>query len=421
MHISNRLILRACCTLRLAGKCVMPMIWLAAALIVAGPARAATLAPHIGKAFGVSSIPVGGTTSLTLAMTNANPSTSLTGIAFTDTLPSGLVFASPGNLSSTCGGVTIASLGTNTLSLSGGVLAAEATCSVSVNVTPITAGTITNSVTVTSTNGGTGNTAEATIVVPVNPIMVKSFGVASVHLNGSTSLTFTITNANSSTSLTGIAFTDTLPSGLVFASPGNLSSTCGGVTIASLGTNTLSLSGGVLAAEATCSVSVNVKATSTGKKINSVTVTSANAGTGTASAVISVTLSNSHDFNGDNKSDIAWRDTSGDVAFWLMNGASVSSTGGIGGVPGTWSIVGQRDFDGDGKADLLWLDTSGNIAMWFMSGAAVGSTASVGNIPTNWSVIGVGDFNGDGFGDIIWRDTSGIGDPVRLPYKSRCG
>ena len=237
------------------------------------------------------------------------PLHTLTGIAFTDTLPSGLVFASPGNLSSTCGGVTIASLGTNTLSLSGGVLAAEATCSVSVNVTPITAGTITNSVTVTSTNGGTGNTAEATIVVPVNPIMVKSFGVASVHLNGSTSLTFTITNANSSTSLTGIAFTDTLPSGLVFASPGNLSSTCGGVTIASLGTNTLSLSGGVLAAEATCSVSVNVKATSTGKKINSVTVTSANAGTGIASAVISVTLSNSHDFNGDGKSDIAWRDT----------------------------------------------------------------------------------------------------------------
>jgi hypothetical protein len=93
---------------------------------------------------------------------------------------------------------------------------------------------------------------------------------------------------------------------------------------------------------------------------------------------------NTHDFNGDGKSDIGWRDTSGDVAFWLMNGAAMSSSGGIGGVPGTWSIVGQRDFNGDGMADLLWHDTSGNTAMWFMNGTAVGSSASVGDIPTNW-------------------------------------
>jgi hypothetical protein len=117
--------------------------------------------------------------------------------------------------------------------------------------------------------------------------------------------------------------------------------------------------------------------------------------------------SNTHDFNGDGKSDIAWRDGSGDIAFWLMNGAAVSSTGSVGGIPSAWSIVGQRDFNGDGKADLLWLDTSGNIAMWFMNGAASGSTAVVGNIPTNWSVAGVADFNGDGLGDILWRDTAG--------------
>ena len=75
-----------------------------------------------------------------------------------------------------------------------------------------------------------------------------------------------------------------------------------------------------------------------------------------------------HDFNGDGKSDIVWRDSSGNVAFWLMNGATMSSSGGVGGVPATWSIVGQRDFNGDGKADLLWRDTSGNTAMWFMNG-----------------------------------------------------
>jgi hypothetical protein len=60
-----------------------------------------------------------------------------------------------------------------------------------------------------------------------------------------------------------------------------------------------------------------------------------------------------------------------------MNGATVSSAGGIGSVPSTWSIAGTGDFDGDGKTDLLWRDTLGNTAIWFMSGVQVASTASV--------------------------------------------
>jgi hypothetical protein len=114
-----------------------------------------------------------------------------------------------------------------------------------------------------------------------------------------------------------------------------------------------------------------------------------------------------HDFNGDGKSDVAWRDGSGDVALWLMDGTTVLSSGGVAGVPTTWSVVGQHDFNGDSMADLLWRDTSGDTAMWFMNGTTVASTANVGNIPTNWTVVGVADFNGDGLGDILWTDGSG--------------
>ena len=114
-----------------------------------------------------------------------------------------------------------------------------------------------------------------------------------------------------------------------------------------------------------------------------------------------------HDLNGDGKSDIVWRDTSGNTAVWLMNGTTVSSSGGLGVVATSWSIVGQRDFNGDGKADLLWHDTSGNTGMWFMNGTAVASTGGVGTISTAWSVNSTGDFNGDGKGDLLWRDTSG--------------
>jgi phospholipase C len=114
-------------------------------------------------------------------------------------------------------------------------------------------------------------------------------------------------------------------------------------------------------------------------------------------------FANTHDFNGDGKSDIALRDNSGNTAIWYMNGANVLSASVFGLVPTTWSIVGQRDFDGDGKADLLWRDTSGNTSIWFMNGTQLG----IGNVPTTWSVVGTGDFNGDGDGDILWRDSSG--------------
>jgi hypothetical protein len=123
----------------------------------------------------------------------------------------------------------------------------------------------------------------------------------------------------------------------------------------------------------------------------------------------------SHDFNGDGRSDIAWRDASGDVVVWLMYGTAAnpssqpSQISTVGTVPvAVWSIVGQRDFNGNGDADLLWHDTSGDVAIWFMNGTQITQAAGVGNASPNvWSVVGTGDFNGDGMGDILWQDKSG--------------
>ena len=72
-----------------------------------------------------------------------------------------------------------------------------------------------------------------------------------------------------------------------------------------------------------------------------------------------------------------------------MKGASVLSSGGLGNVPTTWSIVQTGDYNGDGTSDLLWRDNLGNTSIWFMNGTAVASTAGVGNIPTNWTVQSV--------------------------------
>jgi hypothetical protein len=81
----------------------------------------------------------------------------------------------------------------------------------------------------------------------------------------------------------------------------------------------------------------------------------------------------------------------------------------VGNVPTVWTIVGLGDFNGDGKTDILWRDTSGNVAIWEMNGTSllIGSSSFVGNVPASWSIVGTGDFNGDGKSDILWRDTSG--------------
>ena len=123
------------------------------------------------------------------------------------------------------------------------------------------------------------------------PTIAKAFGGASVALNGNTTLTFTLSNPNSSLSLSGIGFTDTMPSGLTVSSPNGLTGTCGGGTItAASGSTSVNLSGAALTPGSSCTFTVNVMGTTSGAQ-NNVTsaVTSTEAGNGaTASAQITV-------------------------------------------------------------------------------------------------------------------------------------
>ncbi len=48
----------------------------------------------------------------------------------------------------------------------------------------------------------------------------------------------------------------------------------------------------------------------------------------------------------------------------------------------------RENFDGDGKSDILWRDTSGNTPIWFMNGGSVASSAFVGNVQTPWAIQG---------------------------------
>jgi arabinogalactan endo-1,4-beta-galactosidase len=123
------------------------------------------------------------------------------------------------------------------------------------------------------------------------PTISKAFGLSSVALNGSTTLTFNLSNPNTAISLSGIGFTDTFPTGLMVSTPNGLTGSCGGGTItAAAGSNSVNLSGASLVAGASCTFAVNVVGATAGAQ-NNVTsaVTSTEAGNGgTASAQITV-------------------------------------------------------------------------------------------------------------------------------------
>jgi beta-glucanase (GH16 family) len=118
------------------------------------------------------------------------------------------------------------------------------------------------------------------------------------------------------------------------------------------------------------------------------------------------TIAGVGDFNGDGKADILWRNTaSGAVYQWFMNGTGVIAQASLGIVTSDWQIAGVGDFNGDGKTDILWRNLSGAVYQWFMNGASVIGQATLGNVSTDWTVAALGDLNGDGKTDILWRNT----------------
>jgi hypothetical protein len=121
-----------------------------------------------------------------------------------------------------------------------------------------------NSVQVTSTNGGTGNTSSATVYVASPPSLSKVFGEVSIGAGSSTTLSFTLMNPNHTVTLDALQFSDTLPAGLVISTPSVITGSCGGGTIiAPAGNNLITVGSATLAPQASCAFSVNVTADGT--------------------------------------------------------------------------------------------------------------------------------------------------------------
>jgi hypothetical protein len=222
--------------------------------------------PTITKSFSPTTSPkvlqAGLIAGLTFSLTS--PNTPLTGLTFTDTLPSGLAL-NDSTVTGTCDGGTItANTMNNTITLTGASLAAGASCTFSVDVTSQFPGAYQNTTgSVTDDQMLTGMAGTDTLNVMGSLTFSKKFSDSEIQLLGiGTWLNFIITNPTTNPiTATGIAFTDTFPAGLIVANDTGITvkGSCGGGTItANPGSNTITMTGALLAVGATCKFSVAV-------------------------------------------------------------------------------------------------------------------------------------------------------------------
>ncbi len=236
--------------------------------------------PTFAKVFAPDIIAAGGVSTLTFTIDNSASAVVATNLAFLDSLPSGVVVASPNNASTTCtGGTLTAVAGSGMIQYAGGSVMPMLSCMVSADVTSAAAGVFLNTTGDLTSDSGNSGPASDTLTVNPQPTFGKAFSPTLVALDEAATLTFTIDNTGSGVDATGLAFMDNLPAGMEVANPANAMTDCGaGMVTAAPGDTTISFTGGSVMAGAMCIVSVNVVSGTLGANVNVTEVLSSSLG-----------------------------------------------------------------------------------------------------------------------------------------------
>ena len=213
----------------------------------------------------------------TMSIDLINPgNVALSGIAFTDNMPSGMILANPVNLNvGTCGGALSGVPGANSFSFSGGSLPPFGTCTLTLNATMTVNGNLTNTIpagAVTTTNGVTNADPVAASLTNLPGASVsKSFSPNPIAAGSYSALTITVLNTGN-IGLTGMGVSDSLPAGLAIAggsAPAPVNN-CGGTLTAVSGTQLIELVNGVLAGSASCTMVVSITGSAAGDYQNTI-------------------------------------------------------------------------------------------------------------------------------------------------------
>ena len=165
-------------------------------------------------------------------------------------------------------------------------MASDGSCTVSVDVTATTQGTLTNTIPpggLTATIGSDPvvnltNEEEATAGLNINTILppnvTKNFAQNTIWVGQSTRLTIRIYNTDLSATMTEVGLTDTLPGTIILANPVSPTLTgCGtGTLIANVGENTVSLSNASILPGGDCAIRVYVTSPTQGIYTNDIPI-----------------------------------------------------------------------------------------------------------------------------------------------------
>ena len=237
-----------------------------AALETPGQAELKVAGISLAKLFKSNPVLPGDTVSLEFTLVNSTTTTGVTNMSFSDNLNGALTgLAATGLPKNDICGAGSQINGTTNLNFTGGNLAAGASCTFTVDVV----------VPVAATEGTYGNTTSGLVanfggtIVVVDPavddltvvtevmLLSKKFNEDAVFGGTTTTLVFTVTNSFSSATATAITFSDDLNAAISGLTATGLpqNDVCGAGSQLS-GTTNLSLTGGSLAAGASCVFSV---------------------------------------------------------------------------------------------------------------------------------------------------------------------
>jgi len=201
-------------------------------------------APTVAKAFAPASIAVGGTSVLTITLTNNNATAATLSANLVDTLPAGVTLVNA-TFGGTCSGTKSGAAGGNTVTYASGATipgGAPGSCTITANVTSSTAGTVTNTIAagaLQTNNGSNAAAGSANLTVTANaPTVAKAFAPATILSGGTSVLTITLSNNNAAAATLSANLVDNLPAGVTLANAifggtcsGTKSGTAGGTSV----------------------------------------------------------------------------------------------------------------------------------------------------------------------------------------------
>ncbi|QHE83679.1 DUF7933 domain-containing protein [Hydrogenophaga sp. BPS33] len=226
--------------------------------------------PTVAKAFAQTVVAAGASNRLTITITNPNATQALTGVALRDNLPTGLFVAPVPNASTTCvGGSVSVEASSAAAQMSAGTVPAGGSCTFWFDTVSNVPGLYTNTIptgAITSTQGvSNGDPASASVRVLEPPTVTKAFVPPTIAPNGVSRLTITLGNNNAGAQTLLQALDDTLPAGVVVASPANIGGTCTTASVtATAGSALVRYANGASIPPGGCTIAVNVTAAATG-------------------------------------------------------------------------------------------------------------------------------------------------------------